>query len=96
MYVTNMSLDGYVKDLHGSNEWAAPSGEVFTLIAEGVGLVGTPLRTANVRNDGRVEDVSDFGKAIGAHGKGCEHLAGYRQDCLLHEPAKCLDHQHAN
>jgi len=43
IYVTNVSLDGYIEDADGSLEWTAPSDEVFTFITDLVRPVGTYL-----------------------------------------------------
>ncbi|MHB8661073.1 MAG: dihydrofolate reductase family protein [Acidimicrobiales bacterium] len=43
IYVTNVSLDGYIEDAHGSFEWTAPSDEVFTFITDLVRPLGTYL-----------------------------------------------------
>jgi dihydrofolate reductase len=33
-YITNVSLDGYIEDAHGSFEWTEPSDEVFSFITD--------------------------------------------------------------
>jgi dihydrofolate reductase len=43
IYVTNVSLDGYIEDAHGSFDWTEPSDEVFTFITDLVRPVGTYL-----------------------------------------------------
>jgi dihydrofolate reductase len=43
IYVANVSLDGYVEDVHGRFDWTEPSDEVFTFITELVRPVGTYL-----------------------------------------------------
>jgi dihydrofolate reductase len=43
IYVTNVSLDGYIEDAHGSLEWTEPADEVFTFITDLVRPVGTYL-----------------------------------------------------
>ena len=43
IYVTNMSLDGYIEDALGNFEWTEPSDEVFTFITDLVRPVGTFL-----------------------------------------------------
>jgi dihydrofolate reductase len=43
IYVSNMSLDGFIEDEHGSFEWTAPSDEVFAFITDLVRPVGTHL-----------------------------------------------------
>lgn len=43
IYVTNVSLDGYIEDEHGSFEWTAPGDEFFTFITDLVRPVGTYL-----------------------------------------------------
>src|SRR3989440_550392 len=43
IYVTNVSLDGYIEDAHGSFEWTAPNDELFTFITDLVRHVGTYL-----------------------------------------------------
>lgn len=43
IYVTNVSLDGYIEDAHGGFQWTAPSDEVFTFITDLVRPAGTYL-----------------------------------------------------
>src|SRR5262249_1529781 len=43
IYVSNVSLDGFIEDEHGSVEWTAPSDEVFAFITDLVRPVGTHL-----------------------------------------------------
>lgn len=43
LYVTNVSLDGYIEDAQGRFEWGAPGDEVFTFITDLVRPVGTYL-----------------------------------------------------
>lgn len=43
IYVTNVSLDGYIEDAHGSFDWTAPDDELFAFITELVRPVGTHL-----------------------------------------------------
>ena len=43
IYVTNVSLDGYIEDAHGSFDWTEPSDEVFAFITDLVRPVGTYL-----------------------------------------------------
>jgi dihydrofolate reductase len=43
IYVANVSLDGYIEDVHGRFDWTEPSDEVFTFITDVVRPVGTYL-----------------------------------------------------
>jgi dihydrofolate reductase len=43
VYVTNVSLDGYIEDTHGSFNWTEPDAEVFVFITNLVRSVGTWL-----------------------------------------------------
>ena len=43
IYVTNVSLDGYIEDAHGSFDWTEPNDEFFTFITDLVRPVGTYL-----------------------------------------------------
>ena len=43
IYVTNVSLDGYIEDVHGSFDWTEPSDEYFTFITDLVRPAGTYL-----------------------------------------------------
>jgi dihydrofolate reductase len=43
IYVTNVSLDGYIEDEHGSFDWTAPDDEFFSFITDLVRPVGTYL-----------------------------------------------------
>jgi dihydrofolate reductase len=43
IYVSNVSLDGYIEDQHGSFNWSAPDDELFTFITDLVRPVGTYL-----------------------------------------------------
>ncbi len=43
IYISNVSLDGYIEDSHGNFDWTAPSDEVFAFITDLVRSVGTYL-----------------------------------------------------
>jgi dihydrofolate reductase len=43
IYVSNVSLDGYIEDEHGSFNWTAPDDELFGFITDLVRPVGTYL-----------------------------------------------------
>jgi len=43
IYVSNVSLDGYTEDQHGSFDWTAPDDELFAFITDVVRPVGTYL-----------------------------------------------------
>ncbi|MDQ1458157.1 MAG: hypothetical protein QOH28_3777 [Actinomycetota bacterium] len=43
IYISNVSLDGYIEDEHGSFNWTAPDDEVFAFITDLVRSVGTHL-----------------------------------------------------
>jgi hypothetical protein len=43
IYVSNVSLDGYIEDEHGRFDWTAPDDEVFAFITDLVRPVGTYL-----------------------------------------------------
>lgn len=43
IYVTNVSLDGYIEDEHGSFDWTATDDELFAFITDLVRPVGTYL-----------------------------------------------------
>ena len=43
IYLTNVSLDGYIEDAQGSFEWTEPDDEVFAFITDLVRPVGTSL-----------------------------------------------------
>ncbi|MEY2430345.1 MAG: hypothetical protein QOC92_70 [Acidimicrobiaceae bacterium] len=43
IYVSNVSLDGYIEDEHGRFDWTAPDDELFAFITDLVRSVGTYL-----------------------------------------------------
>ncbi|HEY2811895.1 MAG TPA: dihydrofolate reductase family protein, partial [Acidimicrobiales bacterium] len=43
IYVSNVSLDGYIEDEHGRFDWTAPDDELFAFITDLVRPVGTYL-----------------------------------------------------
>lgn len=43
IYVSNVSLDGYIEDEHGNFDWTAPSGDVFAFITDLIRPVATHL-----------------------------------------------------
>jgi dihydrofolate reductase len=43
IYISNVSLDGYIEDEHGSFDWTEPDDEVFAFITDLVRSVGTYL-----------------------------------------------------
>jgi dihydrofolate reductase len=43
IYLTNMSLDGYIEDAHGAFDWAPPDGDVFSATTALLRSVGTFL-----------------------------------------------------
>jgi dihydrofolate reductase len=43
IYISNVSLDGYIEDEHGNLDWTDPSDEVFVFITDLVRSVGTYL-----------------------------------------------------
>ena len=43
MYISNVSLDGYIEDEHGSFDWSEPEDDVFAFITDLVRSVGTHL-----------------------------------------------------
>ena len=43
IYISNVSLDGFIEDEHGSFDWTPPSNEVFAFITDLVRPIGTHL-----------------------------------------------------
>jgi dihydrofolate reductase len=43
IYVSNVSLDGYIEDEHGRFDWTAPDDELFAFVTDLVRPVGTYL-----------------------------------------------------
>jgi dihydrofolate reductase len=43
IYISNVSLDGYIEDEHGNFDWTAPNDEVFAFITDLVRSAGTYL-----------------------------------------------------
>jgi len=68
IYVSNVSLDGFIEDEHGGFDWTAPDDEQFAFITDLVRPVGTYLYAGPVRDDGRLGDRPRPGRPIGAQG----------------------------
>jgi len=65
IYVSNVSLDGYIEDEHGSFDWTVPDDELFAFITDLVRPVGTyPFRPAHVRHDGPLGDRPRPGRPV--------------------------------
>src|SRR5690242_7579942 len=43
LYITNVSVDGYIEDAHGDFNWTQPSDEVFSFITDLMRSTGTHL-----------------------------------------------------
>jgi dihydrofolate reductase len=43
IYITNVTLDGYIEDAHGNFDWTQPDDEVFTFITDLLRTAGTYL-----------------------------------------------------
>ena len=43
IYITNVSLDGYIEDAHGNFDWTEPDDEVFAFITDLLRPAGTYL-----------------------------------------------------
>ena len=69
IYVSNVSLDGFIEHEHGSFEWTERDDEqlafVTDLIRPGQHV---PLRAAPLRDDGRLGDRSRSRRPIGTLG----------------------------
>ncbi len=69
IYVSNVSLDGFIEDEHGRFEWTAPSDEVLAFITDLVRPVGTHLYGRRLYETMAVwESRPGPGRPIGAYG----------------------------
>lgn len=75
IYVSNVSLDGYIEDEHGSFDWTAPDDELFAFITDLVRPVGTYLYGRRMYETMAVRDMK--ASATGDLTVGGAHLAAH-------------------
>ena len=69
IYVSNVSLDGFIEDEGGSFEWTAPSDEVFAFITDLMRPIGTHLYGRRLYETMAVWETDPApGRPVGAHG----------------------------
>jgi hypothetical protein len=96
IYISNVSLEGFIEEEHGSFEWTAPDEEVFAFITELVRPVGTYLYGRRPYGTMAVwETDASLAGAVGADGRLRDGLAGGGQGRVLHDPAGCVDRQNS-
>jgi len=67
IYITNVTLDGYIEDAHGNFDWTEPSDEVFRVHYRSPQLRRhLRLRPSFVRGHGPLGDGPRTGCAVGA------------------------------
>ena len=94
IYVTNVSLDGYIEDEHGSFDWTPPDDEYFAFITDLVRPMGTYLYGRRLYESmAALGDRSCPGRTFEAHGRLRRRLAGSGQGRLLHDAGRDVDRQ---
>jgi hypothetical protein len=95
LYVTNMSLDGYIEDEDGNSDFTAPGDDIFEFSTDLVRPVGTYLYGRRLYESMAVwETQPGPGVSIGADGGLRQRLADDGQSCVLNDPELGLDLQH--
>src|SRR3990170_3512074 len=59
-YITNVSLDGFIEDAHGSFDWTEPNEEVFAFITDLIRPVGTWLYRRRLERSFDPDSVRDM------------------------------------
>jgi hypothetical protein len=100
IYMSNVSLDGYIEDEAGSFAWSAPDGELFAFITDLLRPIGTyrylPVRASLVRHDGPLGDRPQPGRSVRTDGRLRQRLAGSGQGGLLQYQGDGADRQDAD
>ena len=94
IYVSNVSLDGYIEDEDGSFDWTAPDDELFAFITDRVRPVGTYLYGRRMYDTMAPWETDPRpGRPVGTHGRLRQRLAGSGEGSLLHDLARRVDRQ---
>ena len=95
IYVTNVSLDGYIEDEHGAFDLGPPDDDVFASITDLLRSVGTFLYGRRLYETMAVWETD---AALAAQSDLMADFAtawqAARQGRLLHDPGRGVDRQH--
>ena len=95
-YVANVSLDGYIEDVHGRFDWTEPTDEVFTFITDLVRPVGAYLYGRRLYETMALWEVDPTLAAQSQLRADFAHVwQGGREDRLLGDTERSLDRQDA-
>jgi hypothetical protein len=78
IYVSNVSLDGYIEDEHGSFDWTAPDDVLFAFITDLVRPWAPTSTAGGCTTPWPPGDRPGTGRPVGTHGRLRRHPGGPR------------------
>ena len=93
IWVSNVSLDGYIEDEHGSFDFTAPDDDLFGFITDLVRPAGIRLYGGECTRRWPLGKLIPPWPPIRAHGRIRHRLASSRQGRLLHDLGLAVDCQ---